>query len=83
LIAFPVLLRRDVTVVVFNLGGNTPCEVGRMDHRRLLDAPDGELPSSRFRKAKVYVDCTSFGPRAIEAGGESLQCRAHRVRDGR
>ena len=25
------------------------------------------LPSSRFRRAKVYVDSNSFGPRAIEA----------------
>ena len=38
-----------------------------MDHRCLLDTPNEELPSSRFRKAKVYVDCNSFGPRAIEA----------------
>jgi len=37
-----------------------------MDHRSLLDTPTEELPSSRFRKAKVYVDCNSFGPRAIE-----------------
>ena len=26
------------------------------------------LPSARFRRAKVFVDCNSFGPRAIEAG---------------
>ena len=39
-----------------------------MDHRCLLDTPQEELPSSRFRKAKVYVDCNSFGARAIEAG---------------
>jgi len=37
------------------------------------------LPSSRFRKAKVYVDCNSFGPRAIEAavnlyGAERIVC---------
>src|SRR3984957_8293801 len=57
----------DVTVVVHNLGGNIPYEVERMDHRSLLDTPEEELPSSRFRKAKVYVDCNSFGPRAIEA----------------
>jgi len=30
--------------------------------------PEEELPSSRFRRAKVYVDCNSFGPGAIEAG---------------
>ena len=58
----------DATVVVHNLGGNIPYEIERMDHRCLLDTPDEELPSSRFRKAKVYVDCNSFGPRAIEAG---------------
>ncbi|HEX3536329.1 MAG TPA: amidohydrolase family protein [Stellaceae bacterium] len=69
----------DVTVVVHNLGGNIPYEVERMDHRCLLDTPNEELPSSRFRKAKVYVDCNSFGPRAIEAavslyGAERIVC---------
>src|ERR1051326_3060059 len=39
-----------------------------MDHRCLLDTPKEKLPSARFRDAKVYVDCNSFGPRAIEAG---------------
>ena len=34
---------------------------------------------SRFRRAKVYVDCNSFGPRAIEAavalyGAERIVC---------
>ena len=69
----------EATVVVHNLGGNLPYEVERMDHRCLLDTPDEELPSSRFRKAKVYVDCNSFGPRAIEAavrlyGAERIVC---------
>ncbi|MFI4947171.1 MAG: amidohydrolase family protein [Alphaproteobacteria bacterium] len=69
----------DVTVVVHNLGGNIPYEVERMDHRCLLDTPQEELPSSRFRKAKVYVDCNSFGPRSIEAavalyGAERIVC---------
>jgi predicted TIM-barrel fold metal-dependent hydrolase len=69
----------DVTVVVHNLGGNIPYEVERMDHRSLLDTPSEELPSSRFRRAKVYVDCNSFGPRAIEAavslyGAERIVC---------
>ena len=69
----------DVTVVVHNLGGNIPYEVERMDHRCLLDTPDEELPSSRFRRAGVYVDCNSFGPRAIEAavalyGAEQIVC---------
>src|ERR1700688_3141274 len=58
----------DAVIHVHNLGGNIPYEVERMDHRSLLDTPAEELPSSRFRKAKVYVDCNSFGPRAIEAG---------------
>src|SRR5215468_8702386 len=69
----------DATIVVHNLGGNIPYEVERMDHRCLLDTPDEELPSSRFRKAKVYVDCNSFGSRAIEAavglyGADRIVC---------
>jgi predicted TIM-barrel fold metal-dependent hydrolase len=69
----------DVTIQVHNLGGNIPYEVERMDHRSLLDTPDEELPSSRFRRAKVFVDCNSFGPRAIEAavslyGAERIVC---------
>jgi predicted TIM-barrel fold metal-dependent hydrolase len=69
----------DVTVVVHNLGGNIPYEVERMDHRCLLDTPDEALPSSRFRNAKVYVDCNSFGPHSIEAavrlyGAERIVC---------
>jgi predicted TIM-barrel fold metal-dependent hydrolase len=58
----------DATVVVHNLGGNIPYEIERMDHRCLLDTPDEELPSARFARAKVMVDCNSFGPHAIEAG---------------
>ncbi len=57
----------DVVIYLHNLGGNIPYEVERMDHRCLLDTPKEELPSARFRRAKVYVDCNSFGPRAIEA----------------
>jgi predicted TIM-barrel fold metal-dependent hydrolase len=69
----------NATVVVHNLGGNIPYEVERMDHRCLLDTPQEELPSSRFRKAKVYVDCNSFGPHSIEAavrlyGAERIVC---------
>jgi uncharacterized protein len=69
----------DARIQVHNLGGNLPYEVERMDHRCLLDTPNEELPSSRFRKAKVYVDCNSFGPRAIEAavslyGAERIVC---------
>ena len=69
----------DATVVVHNLGGNIPYEIERMDHRCLLDTPKEELPSQRFRRAKVYVDCNSFGPRSIEAavrlyGAERIVC---------
>jgi predicted TIM-barrel fold metal-dependent hydrolase len=69
----------DLSVQVHNLGGNIPFEIERMDHRCLLDTPDEELPSSRFRKSKVYVDCNSFGPRAIEAavnlyGADRIVC---------
>src|SRR3954471_12700966 len=69
----------DLTVIVHNLGGNLPYEIERMDHRCLLDTPDEELPSSRVRKAKVYVDCNSFGPHAIEAavrlyGADRIVC---------
>jgi len=58
----------DARIYLHNLGGNIPFEVERMDHRSLLDTPKEELPSERFRRAAVYVDCNSFGPRAIEAG---------------
>ena len=58
----------DAMIQIHNLGGNIPYEVERMDHRCLLDTPKEELPSSRFRRAKVYVDCNSFGAGAIEAG---------------
>jgi predicted TIM-barrel fold metal-dependent hydrolase len=69
----------DATIYIHNLGGNIPYEVERMDHRCLLDTPKEELPSSRFRRAKVYVDCNSFGPRAIEAavslyGADRIVC---------
>ena len=69
----------DMTIYIHNLGGNIPYEVERMDHRSLLDTPKEELPSARFRRAKVYVDCNSFGPRAIEAavslyGAERIVC---------
>ncbi len=69
----------DATVLVHNLGGNIPYEIERMDHRSLLDSAKEELPSTRFRRAKVYVDCNSFGPRSIEAavrlyGAERIVC---------
>ena len=58
----------DAKIQLHNLGGNIPLEVERMDHRSLLDTPDEELPSVRFARSRVYVDCNSLGPRAIEAG---------------
>src|SRR5438874_2169883 len=69
----------DAMIHVHNLGGNIPYEVERMDHRSLLDTPNEELPSSRFRRARVYVDCNSFGPRAIETavnlyGADRIVC---------
>src|SRR5499426_1466672 len=69
----------DAKVHVHNLGGNIPYEVERMDHRSLLDTPQEELPSARFRRSKVYVDCNSFGPRAIETavslyGADRIVC---------
>ena len=69
----------DAMIQVHNLGGNIPYEIERMDHRSLLDTPKEELPSSRVRKAKVYVDCNSFGPHSIEAavrlyGAERIVC---------
>src|SRR5262245_23786580 len=69
----------DATVLVHNLGGNIPYEIERMDHRSLLDTAHEELPSARFRRSKVYVDCNSFGPGAIEAavrlyGAERIVC---------
>lgn len=69
----------DATVLVHNLGGNIPYEIERMDHRCLLDTPNEELPSARFRRSKVYVDCNSFGAGAIEAavrlyGADRIVC---------
>ncbi len=69
----------DATLLVHNLGGNIPYEIERMDHRCLLDTPKEELPSSRFKRSKVFVDCNSFGPRSIEAavrlyGAERIVC---------
>jgi hypothetical protein len=69
----------DVSIQVHNLGGNIPFEVERMDHRSLVDTPEEELPSSRFRRAKVFVDCNPFGPLAIEAavglyGADRIVC---------
>lgn len=69
----------NVTVISHNLGGNIPFEVERLDHRSLLDHPDGELPSQRIRAARLLVDCNSFGPRALELavavyGADKIVC---------
>jgi predicted TIM-barrel fold metal-dependent hydrolase len=69
----------DAAVLVHNLGGNIPYEIERMDHRSLLDTAHEELPSARFRRSTVFVDCNSFGPAAIEMavrlyGAERIVC---------
>lgn len=58
----------NAMIHVHNLGGNIPYEIERLDHRSILDTPDEELPSKRFARSKVMLDCNSFGARAIEAG---------------
>jgi len=60
----------NLTMMTHNLGGNIPSEVERMDHRTLVDDPDNELPSKRFRAARLIVDCNSLGPRSIERAVE-------------
>lgn len=60
----------DVTVLTHNLGGNLPFEMERLDHRSASRDPDAELPSVRIRRSAVFVDCNSFGPRAIERAVE-------------
>ena len=61
-----------VTFLTHNLGGNIPFELERLDHRSVERHPDQELPSSRFRRTPVMVDCNSFGPRAIERAVEAF-----------
>ena len=64
--AFP-----NMTMLSHNLGGNIPFEVERMDHRTMIDLPPGtELPSKKFRRAPVLVDCNSLGARSIELAAE-------------
>jgi len=58
----------DARVVIHNLGGNIPYEIERLDHRNVLDTPDAPTPSTRFGKPNLFVDCNSFGSRAIELG---------------
>lgn len=61
--AFP-----NAVVHIHNLGGNMPFEIERMDHRNYMDTPDEPLPSTLLRRDNLYVDCNSFGARAIEMG---------------
>jgi predicted TIM-barrel fold metal-dependent hydrolase len=60
-----------MTMLSHNLGGNIPFEIERMDHRTMIDLPPGtELPSKKFRRAPVLVDCNSLGARSIELAAE-------------
>ncbi len=58
----------DARFHIHNLGGNIPFEVERLDHRNLLDSPDEPMPSTRLRKPNLWLDCNSFGAKAIELG---------------
>lgn len=58
----------DALVHVHNLGGNLPYELERLDHRSMTDETEDKLPSERLDQPGLYVDCNSFGPRAIENG---------------
>jgi predicted TIM-barrel fold metal-dependent hydrolase len=61
----------NMTMLSHNLGGNIPFEIERMDHRTMIDLPPGtELPSKKFRRAPVLVDCNSLGARSIELAAE-------------
>ncbi len=69
----------NVTVISHNLGGNIPFEIERLDHRYMMDRPEEELPSQQIRRARMLVDCNSFGARAIEMavavyGAEKIVC---------
>jgi predicted TIM-barrel fold metal-dependent hydrolase len=54
----------NVSIHVANLGGTLPMVVERMDHVIRLRTDNEPLPSQRLRR--VYVDCSSLGPRSIE-----------------
>ena len=62
----------EARVMLHNLGGNIAFEMERLDHRSVLDTPDDPIPSTRFEKPNLFVDCNSFGPRAIEIGVAAL-----------
>ena len=53
----------DLTAQVANLGGSVPMTVERMDHVSAQRTPEAQLPSGRL--GRIFVDTSSFGPRAI------------------
>ncbi len=54
-----------ITIHVANLGGTLPMVIERMDHTAAVRSPQPHVPSSRMHR--LHVDCSSLGPRAIEA----------------
>jgi len=56
----------NVSVQSHNLGGNIPLEVERLDHRFMISNPGEELPSAKFARMPMVVDCNSYGPKGIE-----------------
>jgi predicted TIM-barrel fold metal-dependent hydrolase len=56
----------NVTLQSHNLGGNIPLEVERLDHRYMISNPGEELPSKKFARMPIVVDCNSYGPKGIE-----------------
>jgi len=73
----------DAMIQVHNLGGNLPYEVERMDHRCLLDTPDEELPSSRFRKGEGVCGLQFVRPAGDRGWRAAVRRRAHRLRHRR
>lgn len=55
-----------ISVQVANLGGTLPFLLERMDHVARIREPDAPAPSTKLRRSGIFVDCSSFGPRAIE-----------------
>ena len=56
----------NVSVQTHNLGGNIPLEVERLDHRYAISNPGEEMPSAKFARMPMVVDCNSYGSRGIE-----------------
>ena len=56
----------NVSVQVANLGGSLPWLLERMDQVAALRDAGNTLPSRLARAGRVFVDCSSFGPRAIQ-----------------